>query len=510
MKKLFILISFSIIFSINAFADMTVYFIDVGQGDSEFIVLPNSKTVLIDGGPSSSNSSNLATFLNSKNITTIDYIVLTHPHDDHHKGLQWVFDNCQVNNFYDTKMNNSGATGDETTRAKAASEPGCTIVYPTANDLLVWDSSVTVKVLYACPNATSSSDGTTINQNSIVLKMTYNGESILFAGDIDTNVEATLVSTYGNNLSAKVLKVPHHGSAYGSSTAFLDKVKPTRAYIEVGANNSYGHPDSGTVGRLQTAGAIVYRTDTAGTMSYTISSTTSVDITAPSIPSGLSAVVVSSTVINLTWTASTDNIAIAGYQIRRGGIFLSSTTSISYTDTGLSPSTLYSYIAKAYDGAGNISTQSNTATATTNSAPSAGDTTPPSLPSNLSATVISSCTINLTWITSTDNVGVVGYQIFRNNMFISSSTATSYSDIGLNSSTLYSYTVAAYDSAGNHSSKSTSTSATTNSAPTASSQNVVKPPDPGDFVGSPQINFGGTSSIKKKIKELKKYKDALK
>ncbi|MCB4791279.1 MAG: MBL fold metallo-hydrolase [Elusimicrobia bacterium] len=415
MKKVLLLISFIVVFSISElYADMTVYFIDVGQGDSEYIVLPNGKNVLIDGGPSSATSSNTASFLNAHNVTTIDYVVLTHPHDDHYKGLQWVFDNCQVNNFYDTKMNNSGAVGDETTRTKSASEPGCTIVYPSANDLLIWDSSVTVKVLNACPSTTSSSDGTTINQNSIVLKMTYNGESILFAGDIDTNVEATLVSTYGNNLAAKVLKVPHHGSAYGSSTAFLDKVKPTRAYIEVGAGNSYGHPDSGTVSRLQAAGATIYRTDTSGTMSYVISSVPASDTTDPSTPSNLAAIAVSSTSISLTWAASTDNVGVTGYQIIRDGSYLASTTSLTYLDTGLTPSTPYSYTVKAYDAAGNISTQSNTATATTNAA-------------------------------------------------------------------------------------STSSNTGTNTNVKAN-----------DYVKPAELGFGGTSGIKKKIKELKRYKDALK
>jgi len=214
-----------------------------------------------------------------------------------------------------------------------------------------------------------------------------------------------------------VLKVPHHGSAYSSSAAFLDKVKPTRAYIEVGAGNSYGHPDSGTVTRLQTAGATVYRTDTSGTMSYVISSVPASDTTSPTAPSNLAAIAVSSTVINLSWTAATDNVAVTGYQISSGGVFLSSSTSKTYSNTGLTPSTLYSYTVKAYDAAGNKSSQSNTATATTIAAPSANqsDTTAPSVPASLTATATSSTTINVTWTASTDNIGVVGYKVYRNN-----------------------------------------------------------------------------------------------
>jgi len=267
MKKFIIILLF---LSSPLFADLTVYFIDVGQGDAEYIVLPNGKTALIDGGPSNTRISD---FITAHNITTIDYVVLTHPHSDHYQGLNYVFDNCQVKAFYDTKMDNSGASGDETVRTKAQNEPGCSIYYPSAGSTLSWDTNVTVRVLNACSTDTSSSSGEDINNVSIVLQMTYNQASVLFTGDIQSTVESTLVSSYGDSLKSDILKVAHHGSAYSSTAEFLNKVKPTKAYIEVGTN-SYGHPDAGTISRLQSAGAIVYRTDTDGTLTYTISSST--------------------------------------------------------------------------------------------------------------------------------------------------------------------------------------------------------------------------------------------
>jgi len=276
MNKILIL---TIVFALSITSiqarDLKVYFIDVGQGDAEYIELPNGKNVLIDGGPSSAVTSNLANFLTNHSITTIDYVVLTHPHDDHYKGLNYVFDNCQVNNFYDTKMNNSGATGDETMRTKATSEPGCSISYPSAGDTLSWDTNVTVKVLNACPNTTSSSNGETINNNSIVLKVTYNQVSILFTGDIQSTTESSLVTTYGDTLQANILKVPHHGSQYSSTTDFLNKVKPKKAYIEVGTN-SYGHPTTEAITRLQNTGATVYRTDQSGTLTYSTDGSTDI------------------------------------------------------------------------------------------------------------------------------------------------------------------------------------------------------------------------------------------
>lgn len=247
----------------NPSVKMEITFVDVGQGDVEYIVLPNGKNVLIDGGPSNSSMSAFAT---QKGLTKVDYVVLTHPHADHLQGLNWVFDNLQVNNFYDTRLNNSGASGDETLRAKAAAESGCTTYYPSEGENLAWDSSVTIKVLHAYPNAASSSVSEVINSSSITLMMTCNGKSILFTGDIQSDIEANLVSTYGSALKCNVLKVAHHGSSYSSTDAFLNLAAPETAYIEVGAGNTYGHPAADALSRLTSHGATVYRTDQNGTM----------------------------------------------------------------------------------------------------------------------------------------------------------------------------------------------------------------------------------------------------
>ncbi|OGS23322.1 MAG: hypothetical protein A2252_09580 [Elusimicrobia bacterium RIFOXYA2_FULL_39_19] len=278
MKTLIIIITVFLSVSLSYSRDLNVYFISVGQGDAEYIELPNGKNALIDGGPSNTKISD---FLTAHNISIIDYVVLTHPHSDHLAGLNYVFDNCQVNNFYDTRMNNSGASGDEAVRTKAQNEPNCSVYYPSAGSILSWDPNVTVKVLNAYTTTDSSSDGETINNTSIVLQLTYNQTSVLFTGDIQDTVEASLVSTYGDSLRSDVLKVAHHGSAYSSTSEFLSKVKPTRAYIEVGVGNTYGHPTEAAISRLEAVGATIYRTDTGGTLTYTISSSTSSPVKQP-------------------------------------------------------------------------------------------------------------------------------------------------------------------------------------------------------------------------------------
>jgi len=254
---------------IKLYADMSISFINVGQGDAEFIVLPSSKTVLIDGGP---DSEVLSDYIKNHKISKIDYVVLTHPHSDHYKGLNYVFDNCQVNNFYDTRMNNSRATGDETVRNKALNEPECNIYYPKEGDKLHWDSEVDITVLNTCPKKTATSHGSTLNEYSIVLKMTYHGVSALMTGDIDNIVEARLINQYGNNLHSQIYKVPHHGSRYSTNMEFIDKVKPEYAVIEVG-QNSYGHPTEIAIKQLNDVGTQVSRTDIDGTITFTINTT---------------------------------------------------------------------------------------------------------------------------------------------------------------------------------------------------------------------------------------------
>ena len=179
------------------------------------------------------------------------------------------------------------------------------------------------------------------------------------------------------------------------------------------------------------------------------------DVMPPTAPTGLVATAAGGSVVNLTWTASTDNVAVTGYIVSRSGAPVGNPTATSYSDTGLSDATTYSYTVAARDAAGNVSANSGIVSATT------PDATPPSMPAGLVATAAGSASINLTWTASTDNVGVTGYIVKRNDVQVATPTATNYSDTGLSSATTYSYTVAARDAAGNISPNSASVSATT-------------------------------------------------
>ncbi len=175
------------------------------------------------------------------------------------------------------------------------------------------------------------------------------------------------------------------------------------------------------------------------------------DTTPPTQPTSLSGVAVSGSRIDLSWNASTDNVAVVNYRVRRDGALIATVAGTSYSDTGLNPSTSYSYTISARDAAGNESTQSDPESVTTLAA---ADTEAPSTPTGLQGNAASTTQINLSWNASTDNVGVTGYEIRRDGALVTTVAGTSYSDTGLTANTSYSYTVAARDAAGNVSSES--------------------------------------------------------
>lgn len=183
------------------------------------------------------------------------------------------------------------------------------------------------------------------------------------------------------------------------------------------------------------------------------------DTTAPSVPTNLAAVIEGSTA-NLSWTASSDDVGVAGYRVTRNGTVLPGTVAgTAFTDQGLAAGT-YTYTVTAFDGAGNASGPSNSASVTVPATepPPPSDTTAPTVPANLSATVVGT-TVSLGWTASSDNTAVAGYNVTRNGLFLAATGGTGYTDSGLAAGT-YTYTVAAFDSAGNTSAASGSISAT--------------------------------------------------
>src|SRR5438445_484971 len=222
----------------------------------------------------------------------------------------------------------------------------------------------------------------------------------------------------------------------------------------------------------------------------TLANETGLDTIAPSTPAGLTALAASSSRINLSWLAATDNVGVIRYGVYRDGVQIAIVAGTSYANRGLAEATTYSYTVVAYDTSCNVSAQGSAVSATTKAL---ADTQAPSSPTNLAATAVSSSQIDLSWSPATDNVGVTGYRVYRNGTLAASPTGTSVSITGLSAGTTYSFTVAAVDAAGNASALSAPLSVTT-----AAPSDTTAPTTPAGLVGvavsSSQINLSWTAA----------------
>lgn len=234
---------------------MTVTFIDCDQGDS-ILVESNGHRMLVDGGKAV-HAQAVEDCLRSKSISTLDYVVASHPDEDHIGGLPQIYNRFQVNySYYSPYKTNTKCYKNYLSAIK--SEPGSKAANPTANSRFQVGGT-TVQVL---------SDGTgaeNANDASLVLKVQCGNRSLLLTGDISSTVEQSLVNS-GTDLQTDILKVAHHGSAGSSSASFLAEAAPKYAAISVGAGNSYGHPTAQALQRLQAVKAKIYRTDQMGTI----------------------------------------------------------------------------------------------------------------------------------------------------------------------------------------------------------------------------------------------------
>lgn len=197
--------------------------------------------------------------------------------------------------------------------------------------------------------------------------------------------------------------------------------------------------------------------DAAGNTSSLSSSisVTTLDNIPPSVPSGLTAEALSATSVRIAWNASTDNIQVAGYNVYRNGVLTSTSALDSYTDNAVVPGINNNYAVAAYDLAGNLSALSSSVNIIT------VDNLAPSVPASVSVSAVTTRSVNISWSASTDNVGVTGYNVYRNGTLVSTITDTNYSDNSLNPGTQYSFSISALDLAGNVSALSSALLVTT-------------------------------------------------
>lgn len=189
------------------------------------------------------------------------------------------------------------------------------------------------------------------------------------------------------------------------------------------------------------------------------------DSQAPTAPISLAVTGATTSSLTLSWAASTDNIGVTGYNVYMNGTLQTTVTGLTTTITGLTASTLYSFYVIAKDAAGNSSVASTTVNGTT--ATPTADTQAPTAPSSLLVTGTTTSTVSLSWLASTDNVGVTGYNVYMNGVLKTTVTGLAATITGLTASTTNSFYVIAKDAAGNLSAASTTINATTSAAATA-------------------------------------------
>lgn len=242
---------------VNKSADaLTVHYLDVGQGDSEFIELPNGECMLIDAG-TAEYGDDIVSEIEELGYDSIDYLVATHPHADHIGGMQTVIDSIDVENIYMPRASTNTKTYENL--LTSISNSGLKINTARAGKTIIDDGAV--KAEFLSPISESYAE---LNNYSCVMKLTYNSSSFLFMGDAEKEVEEEIIAQSYSKSDCDVLKVGHHGSRYSSNDAFLRAVTPEIAVISCGKGNTYNHPHTQAIERLQNAGAKIYRTDKLG------------------------------------------------------------------------------------------------------------------------------------------------------------------------------------------------------------------------------------------------------
>lgn len=240
---------------------LTVTFLNVGQGDAALVRTPDGANMLIDGG---GDAQTVKQALARRGINRLDLLVLTHPHADHVRGLVEVVEHLSVKLVLDSGQPHPSIFY---RRFLEVIKKRC-ISYQVAREGQKYQVGEKLKVAVLGPAALFKSTEADLNNNSIVLKLDYGEVSFLFTGDIETESQAQLVDKQTNQLSSAVLKVPHHGGSR-TITRFLKAVSPQVAVISVGTENSYGHPSRLTLNKLKKLGTRIYRTDKNGDVTIT-------------------------------------------------------------------------------------------------------------------------------------------------------------------------------------------------------------------------------------------------
>jgi beta-lactamase superfamily II metal-dependent hydrolase len=365
--------------------------LDVGQGDAAVLIAPSGCAALFDGGPTGSGAS-IKSYLKAMGVTRVDMAFISHLHADHLGGIDEVEqgpDAVPITAVYD----HGGAFSSVAYTEYNTSFSGRRVTVSVGQTYSLC-GEVTLRVVAANGNGSSSSDE---NAKSVVVKISYGAFDALVGGDLtgqSPDIETRIAQEVGE---LELYKVHHHGSRSSSNDHFLGATRPLVSFISLSRNNIYGHPAPECVERLTAHGSGIWQTQDPATQtvrghielstwdgdSFTVEqggarvhylSKGVLDTPPPTAPGALVAWALSPTEVELSWSASTDNVGVEGYRVYRrlddGGHALAGTsTTLGFVDLGLKPDDTYWYQVTAVDAAGNESTPGGTWASTPPSGP---------------------------------------------------------------------------------------------------------------------------------------------
>lgn len=227
--------------------NLEVHFIDVGQADS-ILITANNKGALIDAG-NSADGKLIIDYINNLGIEKLDFVIATHPHEDHIGGMDDVLNAFKADKFYMPDVLTTTKTFEN--MLDALENQNLKYTTPKIGSTFNFEGA-NIEVLYV------GKDAKDLNNTSIVVKMTYGEKSFLFTGDAEDVVEKQILN---KDLKSDVLKVGHHGSEFSTTDEFLEKVNPEIAVISVGTGNKYKHPNKTIIDKLNKNNIDIYRTD---------------------------------------------------------------------------------------------------------------------------------------------------------------------------------------------------------------------------------------------------------
>ena len=244
---------------------LKVTVLDIGQGDSTLIETASGKVILIDAGLPGSQDI-IEKVLKDHNIQKIDFVIDSHPHNDHIGGMGKVLTDTPFDTVYDsTLITNAPA---QTRLLKAIKAGGGHRVEARAGMNVPIDGDVTMQILQPQDPLFQQGAKSYINNDSVVVKFVFGKTRLLFTGDMEEVERARLYETKAD-LGADFLKIAHHGSRNGTNAVFLNKVHPQIATISCANGNSFGHPHIEALQALQATSIALYRTDLSGTITIT-------------------------------------------------------------------------------------------------------------------------------------------------------------------------------------------------------------------------------------------------